>query len=219
MDAKGRKVAGRYQANIHNSEFENLKYKGTLVLSYQMNPRFPQLNEAGVVEQKIRVWHHQPYPVKLRRAVLTAQLRKGDGELASREADPADLLGTSTVPSTGIEATIRLDTKLNDKVALVDYVITGEAGDGTPAVLRFSIMRPPDAPTAESAVAVSDALLNAKILKARQVLNKAFVTDEDLAALEQDGAFEGLKTDRDFKPGAFGRPPDLATKTGQGVGN
>jgi hypothetical protein len=177
------------------------------------------LNEDGVVEQKIRIWHRQPYPVKLRRAVLTAQLRKNEGALASREADPADLLGTTTVPSSGVEATIRLDTKLNDNVGVVNYVITGEAADGTPAVLRFSIMRPPDAPTRESAVAVTDALLNAKILKARQVLKREFVTDEDLAALDEEGAFGDLKADPNFKPGAFGQPSDLALKPGQGVRN
>lgn len=214
-DAKGRKLVGRYQANIQNSEFENLKYKGTLVLSYQMTPRFPQLNEAGIVEQKIRVWHRQPYPVKLRRAVVTAQSRKGgkaEGALGERVVDPADVLGTATVPSTGIEATVRFDAKSNDQVSMIDYMMTGEMADGTPAVLRFSVMRPQEMPSRDSAIAVTDGLLNAKIQKARELLNRPFVNDDDLRALERDGAFDGLKADPDFKPGDFGWPEDIAKK-------
>jgi hypothetical protein len=214
IDSKGQKVVGRLQANLPNSEFENLKYKGVLVLSYSMNPPFPKMDAAGVIEQKVRIWHHQPYPVRLRHVALTGTLKRDEGAIHLRDADPAEILGTSSVPSAGIEAVVRFDTKMDEKIAMIDYLVTGEAADGTPAVARFSMMRPPDQPTRESAIAVTDATLNAKVLKARELLNQEFVTDEDILTLEREGAFAGLRVDPDFKPGSFGMPKDLTMKPG-----
>jgi hypothetical protein len=191
-DETGEKITSRVQVNLLNSEYENLKYKGILVLSYSLNPHFPVLDDQGVVEQKIRIWHHQPYPVKLRVARITAHL-SSEEDMPGKEVDPSELFGTTVVPDSGIEATLRFDTKANEKVTLMDYQISGEGADGTPAVLHFSIMKPTPRPTRETGIAVTEPMLNAKILKAREILHAEFVTDEDLHALENTGAFAGLQ--------------------------
>jgi hypothetical protein len=153
--------------------------------------------------------------VTLRSVKVTEHLDK-EGGLQTRDMDPSDLLGTNTVPPDGIEATVRFDTTRNEQIAMMDYLVTGESNTGTPAMLRFSIMKPPPLPTREKSIAVTDPLLNAKILMTREALNKEFVTDEDIYLLERKGAFADLKTDPRMKLASFDStktaPPDNLPK-------
>jgi hypothetical protein len=175
-----------------NSEYENLKYKRILVLSFRLNPRFPTIDGSGVVEQRIRVWHNYHWPVKLRRVLAIGRTEK-EGAEDAHEIDPADLFGTSVVTQSGVEASIRFDTRKDKKITMIDYIVSGETEDGVASELRFSIMKPPDLPTREDSVRVTDPLLHAKIVKAREILHQEFVTDDDLFRLENAGKFEGLQ--------------------------
>jgi hypothetical protein len=50
-------------------------------------------------------------------------------------------------------------------------------------------MRPPPPLTKETAVAIADAKMVAKIQAARRILQKPYVTGEEMARLEREGKF------------------------------
>jgi hypothetical protein len=68
---------------------------------------------------------------------------------------------------------------------------------------NFALMRPPPRPTPQGHTPVIDPVLKAKILRARELLNKQFVTDEDIWRLER----EGLMTDLEIEPADPPRAP------------
>jgi len=194
-DKNDRKLVGRLPVNVLNPEFENLQYKGLLVLSYSMNPRFPTIDANGVVEQKVRIWHNRPLPVTLRKATIVRQLANSEGSLQPIEVDPSSLLGTVQITSDGIEVPFRFDTKSNERVINIDYEFTGDSAEGFPVALRFSIMKPPDLPGPDKGDRVTDPVLVAKIKKTRELLKKQFVNDDDIWQLEKEGAFADLKAE------------------------
>src|SRR5262249_5132986 len=67
VDATDAQVVGRTTVDLHNPEFENLAIKKTLVLSYEMTPRFPERDAAGVVTERVRLWHHRAGDVRVNR--------------------------------------------------------------------------------------------------------------------------------------------------------
>ena len=187
----GERAVGRTSLQLLNAAFEHLAYRGVVRLSTALTPRFPVLDAAGVVSQRVRVWHHHGAPVALTAVLRRVQLRDGSARDAER-LDPAALLGTSTLTGAGVEVALRLDTRAEPEATAVEYVLEGFSADGWPATGAFTLMRPPDAPTRENSQPVTDPLLRARIVRARERLGKAFVTDEDLWRLEKEGAFDDL---------------------------
>lgn len=189
----GRTVVGRTSLSLRNTEFENLHFQKTLVLSVELTPRFPQMDSAGQVTQTVRLYHHRSAPVRLQQVRVTT-VEGADGvepPVVPRSA--GEVLGTEEVPpGHGVERKLRFDTTSNKRARMVNYAFEGHTTDGTPAIANFSLMVPPPAPTPESGARISDALLQQKILRARERLGKPFVNDEDLRQLERDGAFADL---------------------------
>jgi hypothetical protein len=99
-------------------------------------------------------------------------------------------VGTSIIPpGKGIEFEAKLDTSTDPDVFSVEYTLEGKDSEGLPVRGAFSVMRPPPKPTKEKSDPVLDPMLKEKILAARKILNKPYVTDEDLWALERQGKF------------------------------
>jgi hypothetical protein len=71
--------------------------------------------------------------------------------------------------------------------------VEGKDSEGRTARGAFSVMRPPKLPTRDNSMPVEDPLLKEKILAARKILNRPYVTDEDLWALQREGKFAELE--------------------------
>jgi hypothetical protein len=115
-----------------------------------------------------------------------------EGSPPPEELGVSAAFGTTTLPPAGIEAEFVLDTNLDERVFSMEYVVEGHTEDGYRATGNFAIMRPPPKPTRETAALVRDAVLQAKILKTRELLGKDVVNDEDIWRLEKEGAFKDL---------------------------
>jgi hypothetical protein len=103
---------------------------------------------------------------------------------------------------------LTLDTKAEPGVYSVEYLVEGRTEDGWPAKGNFAIMRPTPPPTPEQGAPVADPVLKAKILRARELLGQAYVTDEEIWRLDREGAFDGLKIDpRAAAPPTAAAPP------------
>lgn len=133
--------------------------------------------------------------------------------MGSAPVSAAALLGTHMIPTrAGMAIQVVLDTVKTPDVGFITYDIQGVTRDGRRAMGTFSIMRPPDPPTREKNIPVTDGLLAAKILKAKEVLGKETVTDEDLWEFERQGVFAGLAPvpvakQPDGPPSWLPRPP------------
>lgn len=186
----GEKVVGRRSVPLWNSSFENLRYKGVVLLHASLSPRFPVLSPTGVVEQRVRLWHARPGPVRITRVQV---LRNRASTIEREEARPERLWGKSEIaPGAGLEVALRLDTRATPDLHSIDYEIEGQSDEGHPARGRFSIMRPSPDPTRASSAPVNDPVMVAKILRARELLKQEFVTDEDLWRLEREGKLADL---------------------------
>src|SRR5690606_24064215 len=95
-------------------------------------------------------------------------------------------------PGKGLEFELKLDTNQEPNVFSMEYAVEGKDSEGLPVRGTFSVMRPPPRPTKENSNPVVDPLLKAKIIAARKILNRPYVTDEDLWALERQGKFAEL---------------------------
>jgi hypothetical protein len=189
----GRTIVGRTALSLRNLEFENLEFQKTLVLSFELTPRFPELDGRGQVVQRVRLFHHRGVPVKLARARISYP-KGGEDAPPTEERSVVELLGTDEVPpGHGVEATFRFDPKAHPGTMTADYLFEGQTADGVKAMGMFSIMLPPATPTPERGTRVGDPLLTQKILRAREQLGKPFVNDEDLRQLELAGVFADLK--------------------------
>jgi hypothetical protein len=126
---------------------------------------------------------------------VTVQRHGLDGNPAGdyQEIDAQRLLGTRVIPPAGITVPLRFDTAREAAIFSIEHAVVGRTAEGWSAVGAFSIMRPPKRPTRDDHVPVDDPMLQAKILAARDLLGKEFVTDEDLWRLEREGAFKGLQ--------------------------
>ncbi len=192
-DAQGQSVAGKTGLALHNPSFENRHTKGVVTLLFDFTPRFPQLGSDGVVAQKVRVWHQAEGPITVDKVTLARRFMGGqDPPPESMAAD--SLFPRREIPPLGVELALSLDTHEGTLTAL-DYEIAGRAPGGEPVLGRFSIMRPPALPTREQHVPVADPELKAKIMRARELLGKKFVTDDDIWRLEQEGKMKDLKID------------------------
>jgi hypothetical protein len=190
----GRTVVGRTALSLRNTEFENLHFQKTLVLSVALTPRFPERDSRGRVVQSARLYHHRGAPVRLTRARVTYV--EGDDQVAppAEERPAGEVLGTEEIPpGHGVERRFSFDPAAHPGARMVDYAFEGQTADGIPVIAGFSLMVPPPAPTQESGAQVVDAQLRQKVLRARERLGKPFVNDEDLTQLEREGAFADLQ--------------------------
>ncbi|MDY7231465.1 hypothetical protein [Hyalangium rubrum] len=190
----GEPVRGRTSLQLINPVFEDLTTKGVVTLLVQLTPRFPELGSDGVVRQKVRLFHHRDRPVYIHNAVLFRHKLTPSEAVGQQVVDPSGLLGTSIIPpGKGIEFEAKLDTNRDADVFSLEHYLEGKDSEGLPARGAFSVMRPPPKPTKEKSNPVTDPLFKAKILEARKLLNRPYVTDEDLWALERQGKFAELE--------------------------
>ncbi|WP_148273296.1 hypothetical protein [Stigmatella aurantiaca] len=190
----GEPVVGRTALQLVNPAFEDLATKGVVTLLVQFTPRFPELGSDGVVRQKVRLFHHQDRPVFIHNALRFRHRMAPTEPTGHQVVDPSALLGASTVPpGRGLEFEIQLDTRKEPDVFSMEYSLEGKDSEGRPVRGAFSVMRPPARPTRENSHPVEDPLLKAKILEARKLLNRPYVTDEDLWQLQRQGKFADLE--------------------------
>jgi hypothetical protein len=198
----GEPVVGRTSLQLINPVFEDLATKGVVTLLVQLTPRFPELGSDGVVRQKVRLFHHRDRPVFIHNAVLFRHKTTPGEPVREQVVDPASLMGTSIVPpGKGIEFEVRLDTNKDTDVFSLEHYVEGKDSEGLTARGSFSVMRPPKLPTKENSMPVEDPLLKQKILAARRILNRPYVTDEDLWALQRAGKFAELEAQLQANPG------------------
>jgi hypothetical protein len=190
----GEPIVGRTSLQLLNPAFEDLATKGVVTLLVQLTPRFPELGSDGVVRQKVRLFHHRDRPVFIHNAVLFRHKLTPGEPVGQQVVDPSGLLGTSIIPpGKGIEFEARLDTRKDADVFSLEHYVEGKDSEGLTARGAFSVMRPPKLPTKENSMPVEDPLFKAKILAARKILNRPYVTDEDIWALQRAGKFAELE--------------------------
>lgn len=201
--ATGETLIGRRSLVLRNIAFSNLVRTGIVTLSTSLNPRFPVIGEDGVVRETVRLWHHRPDPVTIDRVTLRTNY-ESDRPPTLRDIPVGQLLDRPHIPRSGVTVTVALDTNDDPDVFSIDYLLAGESAEGLPVRGVFPIMTPSKLPTKEDHIPVRDPVLTAKIIRARELLDKKFVTDEEIWALERDGAFDDLVV-----PGgsATGKPP------------
>jgi hypothetical protein len=186
----GTTLVARHLLQFHNLAYETLARKGTIRLQVD-HAQFPEPNERGVVVWPVRIWHHADAPVTIS-DLWAIRVDRSNMTLREERVDVSAVLGATRVPSTGIRATVQLDTRAEPDVAYVMYRMLGHTDDGAPAAGSFSVMRPTDPPTREHHEPVNDPQLVAKIVAAQRILGRSSVTDEDLWRLEREGKLEGV---------------------------
>jgi hypothetical protein len=212
--ADGTKLVGRRSLQLMNPVFEELWRNGAVRLLVALDPPFPELNTSSrTVEHTARVWHLREEPVTLTKVVATTNYfpRQAavEKETVAETLQPAAFAGTTVIPpGRGIEFRVSKSAKDGPDWHSVEYVLHGTSAEGWPAIGNFALMMPPPEPTRERHQPITDPLKVAKILKARELLGKEFVTDEDLFRLQREGKFEGLKPDPNLKITKL-REPDL----------
>lgn len=201
-------VLGRTSIQLLNPAFEDLATKGVVTLLVQLTPRFPEMGDDGVVRQKVRLFHMRDRPVFIHSAMVFKHvLNNPTAPSPQKVEDPSSLLGTSIIPpGRGIEFEVKLDTNKEPDVFSLEHDLEGKDSEGLSVRGSFSVMRPPPRPTKEKNNPVVDPMLKAKILAARKILNRPYVTDEDLWALERQGKFADINARFQNEQGADDRP-------------
>jgi hypothetical protein len=204
----GQVLSGRTTLALINPAFEALAVKQTVALMISLTPRFPQLDSDGVVRQTVRLWHHDAAPLSIDRVLRTKYYRDGLGQSTAESIDPAGMLGSTKIPigPSGVNVQVDLDTNVEPDVLAVTYRLDGMSEGGYPVSGSFSIMRPPPRPTRANSAPVTDAMLKAKILAARALLNKDVVSDEDIWQLEREGKLGGVPSVSEAERLSHGAP-------------
>jgi hypothetical protein len=193
-DRSGEKLVGRRSLEIPSSVFENYAERGIVTVVAIPTPRFPEMDAEGVVRQSFRLRHHRGQPVRIERVRAVKHYMATGESSPPGSADGDGALEVSTIPpGEGVTVSLSLDTREERDVFAVTYMIEGVTADGIPARGSFSLMRPPPKPTRETSAPVSDPVLLAKILRARELLHQEFVTDEDIWRLEREGKLADLQ--------------------------
>jgi hypothetical protein len=189
----GETLVGRAALSLQNTAFEALEQRGLVTLMFEITPRFPEVGSDGVVRQHVRIWHHRQAPIAIEHIGAQRHTRGGDDSGPPIEIGVTGMLGASEIPpGRGLEVDVTLDVDADKRVFAVDYDLAGRDADGLPAVGTFSVMRPLEKPTKERHRPVTDALLEAKIRRARDLLHQDMVSDEDLVRLQREGRFADL---------------------------
>jgi len=192
----GQLLKARHAIELLNPAFEAFAYKGVVLLFAELDPRFPVLSGSGVVDQGVRLWHARPDVVTITKVTVTTR-RVDRGQRAAPAYPPvSSVLGAVEIPpGRRLEFHALLDTRAEPDTLSRDYALEGHAKSGHPVRGAFSVMKPPALPSKERHEPISDPVLLAKVRMAREVLQREYVTDEDLRALEREGRFEGLEVD------------------------
>ncbi|WP_224363044.1 PKD domain-containing protein [Hyalangium versicolor] len=199
-------VLGRTSIQMLNPAFEDLATKGVVTLLVQLTPRFPEMGSDGVVRQRVRLFHMRDKPVFIHNAQVFKHLRNPTAPSPQQVEDPSALLGTTIIPpGRGIEFEAKLDTNKEPDVFSLEHSLEGKDSEGLPVRGTFSVLRPPSRPTKENSNPVMDPMLKAKIISARKILNRPYVTDEDLWALERQGKFADINARFQNEQGAARR--------------
>jgi hypothetical protein len=223
MTADGVEITGRGSLQLMNVAFEELAERGVVRISSAMTPRFPEMDDRGVVRQKVHLWHFRPEAVQITRIVAVKNYlpSKTDGhtpEPHGEDLDPSVVLGgaTSIPPGEGLMTQVELDPR-GEALSRIDFYIEGVSAEGMPAHGNFSVMRPPDRPTKDNSEPVVSEYMKAKIQRAQELLGQAYVTDEDIWMLERDGQMDDIKPEDYPQTGDEPeptRPPEGPTSTG-----
>jgi hypothetical protein len=196
VDAQGVEVLGRYGLEMRNRAYEALQVKNAILLSTELNPRFPVMSADGRVTERVRIHHAYDKPVTIQKVFMQRfrHNQQGREEIQEVEVDPGQILGTNVIPpGPGIEAVATLDTRAEVGTGLLTFDLRGRSIDGIRASGQFSVMRPPELIPREQREIITDPVLKAEILEARKLLGRDQVNDDDLMRLEREGAFDNLR--------------------------
>jgi hypothetical protein len=192
----GDTALARTSLSLSNPAFDALAQKGIVVLLLALDPRFPEMDDQGRVEQHVKLWHTAPDPVRIDAVAVTNYFSDGtkSWESAPEPVDVGKLLGGTTIPpgKDGVRATVVLETASEPNLVSATYRLTGKSAKDEPVMGSFSVMRPPANPTADNSQVVNDPVFKAKILAAREILGKPFVNDREIAMLDRQGQFANL---------------------------
>ncbi len=191
--ADGSRVAGHQALELANHAYASLHDRDLVRLEGRFRTRFAERRPGGALEQVLTISHIADRPVAVTEVIARESYRDGRGVL--EHAVPVkDVLGAPEVPAgRGLETTLRIAADADPALLFVTYLLRGQAADGKPALGSLTIMRPTPIPTADQHVAVTDPQLVRKIEAARKILGKPFVTGEEIARLEREGAFDTLE--------------------------
>lgn len=203
----GEVVEGRTAVELNNTAFETLAVKGVVLVFSELDPRFPEPGPTGASTQRVRLWHTYSRPVRiehLRRKQLVLGKDTPDEEVS------LDELGVSVIgPGQIVEARpFHFDGEKLPDVYGLEYHVEGTTDDDWPARGNFAIMRPAKPPTPAEHTPVIDPVLKAKILRARTLLGKPYVTDEDIWRLEGEGR-GAITASRSSEPSTAPRSPSI----------
>jgi len=189
----GQHLIGRHPLQLMNQAFEDFHYRGVVSLMAAFDPRFPELGSDGIVVQGVRLFHARPNTITIEKVSRIESFLGQGGDTNPVQVPVSQILGTTTIPpGKGISFKTGFDTLADTEVYQLTYTLEGKTPEGYRVYGRFSVMKPPPKPTKASNVPVYDNVLQAKILAARRLLGKEFVTDEDLWQLEREGKFKDL---------------------------
>ena len=189
----GRTLVARDALQLLNPAYESLSRKGVVSVMTALDPPFPHLDPDGLVRQHVRLWHHRREPVRIESVRRVSYYAESTRDPAAEDVDAAAVLGTAEIPADrGIELDVTLDTNTDPDVISCNYYINGKSAEGLPVVGSFSVMRPPPTPTRSNSRVVTDPALSAKIQRARELLGRDVVSDEDLFALQREGKLDDL---------------------------
>lgn len=204
VDAQGQKLVARKSVELKNPAFEQFMTKGTVRLL--ASPAPAQVEEDGRVTVPVRLWHPWTSPIQ----VTSVKLRRHRGlELATGDESsppstptveplPAGVLGAVRIPASGWMASLSFDASERDVVAK-ELRVEGQTPEGWPVRGTFVVTRPEVDPVVRRMLVDRD--WRAKVLRAREHLDKADVTEKEVRDLEGAGLFTDL-------PQAFqGTPP------------
>ncbi len=211
ISATGEKLFGRRALQLRNPTFEDFNDKGIVSLMVTLDPRFPEMNEQGVVIQGVRLRHARPTSVTIEKVARIYQYPEQGGETKPAPVDVTALLGTTQIPagSTGVSFKVAWDTLADPEVFNVTYLLDGHTPEGWPVRGGFSVMKPPPKPTKSANNPVLDPVLRAKVVAARKILGKDYVTDDDIFRLEKEGKFADLVVDPTPIAAPTAPPPNL----------
>lgn len=186
-DAAGNTVVGRSSVQLLNMELQNFLEKQIITLVSEAEPRFPMLDAEGRVHQVFSLRHYYEVPIRIERVHVISQYRAGESQ--KQAVAPSGVLGGNVeiAPGQTIKVSRTLDTREEPEVVARIYQLEGVSADGYPVRGMISLMRPPPTPTKTNSVRVAEASLVEKILQARRILGRNYVTDEDIWRLEREG--------------------------------
>jgi hypothetical protein len=189
----GRTLVARDALQLLNPAYESLTRKGIVSLMTALDPPFPHLDPDGRVRQHVRLWHHRREPVRIESVRRVSYYADNTPAPAAEDVDAASVLGTTEIPPDhGVELEATLDTTTDPDVISCTYYLEGISPEGLPVLGSFSVMRPPPKPDPSNSRVVADPLLSAKIQRARELLGRDVVSDEDIFALQRAGKLDDV---------------------------